>query len=120
LVDTQNEGIFSSGVHMSRRRRRKFTDEFKAETVKLIPKSGKTVAEVARELDLTESSVRNWVKQAEIDSGGGPPGALTTEEREERQPGGRGSPRRADPSALARLLGRAPVLVGGVGWACQP
>jgi transposase len=34
-------------------------------------------------LDLTESSVRNWLKQAEIDSGEGPPGALTTEEREE-------------------------------------
>jgi transposase len=83
LVDTRNEGIFSSGVHMSKRRRRKFTNEFKAETVKLILESGKTVAEFARELDLTESSVRNWVKQAEIDSGGGPPGALTTEEREE-------------------------------------
>ncbi len=68
---------------MSRRRRRKFTNEFKAETVKLILESGKTVAEVARELDLTESAVRNWVKQAEIDSGAGPPGALTTEEREE-------------------------------------
>jgi transposase len=69
LVDTRNEGIFSSGVHMSKRRRRKFTNEFKAETVKLILESGKTVAEL--------------VKQAEIDSGGGPPGALTTEEREE-------------------------------------
>ena len=68
---------------MSRRRRRKFTNEFKAETVKLILESGKTVAKVARELDLTESSVRNWLKQAEIDSGEGPPGALTTEEREE-------------------------------------
>ena len=49
---------------MSKRRRRKFTNEFKAETVKLILQSGKTVAEVARELDLTESSVRNWVKLA--------------------------------------------------------
>ena len=68
---------------MSKRRRRKFTNEFKAETVKLILESGKTVAKVARELDLTESSVRNWLKQAEIDSGEGPPGALTTEEREE-------------------------------------
>ena len=67
---------------MSKRRRRKFTNEFKAETVKLILESGKTVAEVARELDLTESSVRNWVKLVEIDSGGGPRGALTTDVRE--------------------------------------
>jgi len=68
---------------MSRRKRRKFTDEFKAETVKLIHESGKSISAVARELDLTESAIRHWVKQAEIDAGQGPPGALTTEEREE-------------------------------------
>ena len=50
---------------MSRRSRRKFTDEFKAETVKLIRESGRTVGSVARELDLTETAVRNWVKTAE-------------------------------------------------------
>jgi transposase len=38
---------------------------------------------VAEELDLTPSAVRQWVKQAEIDKGHGPPGALTTAEREE-------------------------------------
>lgn len=68
---------------MAKRKRRKFTDEFKVETVKLIQESGKTVAAVARELDLTETAVRRWVKQAEIDSGQGPAEALTTEEREE-------------------------------------
>jgi transposase-like protein len=50
---------------MSRRNRRKFTDEFKAETVKLIGESGRTVGSVARELDLTETAVRDWVKKAE-------------------------------------------------------
>jgi transposase len=50
---------------MSRRNRRKFTDEFKAETVKLIRESGRTVGSVARELDLTETAVRDWVKKAE-------------------------------------------------------
>ena len=50
---------------MTRRHRRKFTDEFKAETVKLIRESGRTVGSVARELDLTETAVRSWVKQAE-------------------------------------------------------
>ncbi len=50
---------------MGKRHRRRFTDEFKAETVKLIRESGRTVGSVARELDLTETAVRNWVKQAE-------------------------------------------------------
>ena len=49
---------------MSRRNRRKFTAEFKAETVKLIRESGRSVGSVARELDLTETAVRSWVKQA--------------------------------------------------------
>jgi len=50
---------------MGRRHRRKFTDEFKAETVKLIRESGRTVGSIARELEWTETAVRNWVKQAE-------------------------------------------------------
>jgi transposase len=66
-----------------RRQRRSFTDEFKAEVVKKVLSSGKTAGQVARELDLTETAVRHWVKQAEIDRGKGPPGALTTAEKEE-------------------------------------
>jgi transposase len=50
---------------MGRRHRRKFTDEFKSETVKLIRESGRSVGSVAMELDLTETAVRNWVKKAE-------------------------------------------------------
>ena len=50
---------------MGKRHRRKFTDEFKAQTVKLIRESGRTVASVARELDLTETAVRSWVKRAD-------------------------------------------------------
>ena len=68
---------------MSKRKRRSFTKEYKAEVVRLIRKSGKTVRAVSRELGLTETAVRRWVEQAEIDSGGGPAGALTTAEREE-------------------------------------
>ena len=68
---------------MGRPRRRRFTPEFKAETVRLIRETDKTVAAVARDLDLTETSVRNWVRQAEIDTGKGPAGALTSAEREE-------------------------------------
>jgi transposase-like protein len=68
---------------MARRARRKFTPEFKAQTVKLVRESGKTVGEVARELDLTETALRHWVQQADIDQGKGPEGALTTAEKEE-------------------------------------
>lgn len=67
---------------MPKRRRRKFTPEQKADAVRLVREVG-SLAQVARDLDLTESSLRNWVKQADIDEGQGPEGALTTEEREE-------------------------------------
>ena len=68
---------------MAKRKRRAFTDEYKAETVRLIRESGKSIAMVAQELGLTESAVRAWVRQVGIDAGHGPAGALTTEEREE-------------------------------------
>lgn len=68
---------------MAKRKRRAFTKEFKAGAVQLVRESGKSVGAVARELDLTETALRDWVRQAEIDAGGGTPGALTTEEREE-------------------------------------
>jgi transposase-like protein len=65
------------------RKRRSFSDEFKAETVRLVRDSGKSVGAIARELDLTETALRRWVQQAEIDAGRGAAGALTTSEREE-------------------------------------
>ena len=68
---------------MAKRKRRAFTKEFKAETVRLVRDSGKSVGAVARELDLTETALREWVRQAEVDAGRGTPGALTTAEREE-------------------------------------
>jgi transposase len=68
---------------MAKRKRRAFTGEFKAQAVRVVRESGKSIAVVARELDLTESALRAWVRQAAIDAGRGPAGALTTEEREE-------------------------------------
>ena len=67
---------------MSKKKRRRFTAEQKADAVRLVREVG-SVAQVARDLDLTETSLRNWVKQSEIDEGRGPEGALTTEEKEE-------------------------------------
>ena len=66
-----------------KRKRRKFSAEFKAETVRLVRDSDKSVTTIARELDLTETALRRWVQQAEVDAGRGAPGALTTSEREE-------------------------------------
>ena len=66
---------------MTTRRRRSFTPEFKAQTVELVRTSGKSVAEVCRDLDLTETAVRRWVAQADIDAGRRD--GLTTAEREE-------------------------------------
>ncbi len=64
------------------RRRRSFTPEFKAEVVALVRQPGNTVRGVAREMDLIESAVREWVKQAERDEGSLADG-LTTAERTE-------------------------------------
>jgi transposase len=64
------------------RRRRFFPPEYKAEVVELVRSTGKTVGQVARELDLTETAVREWVKRADLDAGRRTDG-LTTGERDE-------------------------------------
>lgn len=66
-----------------RRKRRAFTPEFKAEAVRLCRVGDRTIGQVAVDLDLTETALRDWVKRADIDAGNGPPEALTTSEREE-------------------------------------
>ena len=68
---------------MARRKRRKFTAQFKADAVRLVMTGGKSIGEVTAQFDLTETTLRDWVKRAEIDAGKGPPGALTTAERAE-------------------------------------
>jgi transposase len=62
--------------------RRFFPLEYKAEVVELLRTSGKSVGQVARELDLTETAVRQWVRQADLDAGRGSDG-LTSVERDE-------------------------------------
>jgi len=65
------------------RRRRKFSPEFKAETVRLVREGEKRATTVAKDLDLTVSAVLRWVREAEIEEGHGPAGALKRAEREE-------------------------------------
>ncbi|WP_422110794.1 transposase [Candidatus Synechococcus calcipolaris] len=70
-------------VQMSQKPRRTFTAEQKAQAVAIVQQSGKPISQVAQEMGLTESALRQWVKQATIDQGGGNQGALTTQERVE-------------------------------------
>ena len=64
------------------RRRRSFTPEFKSEVVALVRQPGNSAGSVAREMGLTDSAVREWVRQAERDEGVRADG-LTTAERAE-------------------------------------
>ena len=69
---------------MERRKRRSFTPEFMAEAVKLVREGSKSLPQVAKDLDLTESALRNWVREAEGGEDKNPAaGALTGAEREE-------------------------------------
>lgn len=51
------------------RPRRSFSREFKAEVVELVRQPGNTAGSVARDLNLTETAVRAWAKQADLDQG---------------------------------------------------
>ena len=67
----------------ARRKRRAFTPEFKAEAVRLCKVGDRSVRQIAKDLDLTETALREWVQRAAVDAGKGQPGAVTTEERSE-------------------------------------
>lgn len=68
---------------MTKKSRRYFTDEQKAEAVNIVQQSGKPVSQVAREMGLTESALRNWVKQSRIDAHPRREGELTSSEQQE-------------------------------------
>src|SRR5215218_3906696 len=77
LVETASGlvDIFPKGNTMSkamadtpkRRARQQFTDEFKTSAVRLVLDEGKTVSAAARDLDLTETALREWVRRAHAD-----------------------------------------------------
>ena len=66
----------------SRRPRRRFDDDFKAQAVRLVLDEGKSIGAVAGDLDLTETALRDWVHRARANRTRGRTG-LTTAEREE-------------------------------------
>lgn len=67
---------------VTRRRRRQFDDDFKAQAVRLVLDEGQSAGGVARDLDLTETALRRWVNRALAERTKGRTG-LTTGEREE-------------------------------------
>ena len=68
---------------MARRKKRKFSPEYKREVVELCLRGDRTIAQVSRDLDLTVSVVRSWVKKFDQSSEGGLTGRVTDSEKEE-------------------------------------
>ena len=65
------------------RARRSFTAQSKAEIVELCQRGDRSIGQVSRDFDLTETAVREWVRQAERDAGTRGEGGLTSQERQE-------------------------------------
>jgi len=68
---------------MGKKKRPTYTSEYKAEAVKLALSSDKSVSETARDIGISETALRRWIAQTEIDEGNNPSGPLTTAERKE-------------------------------------
>ena len=68
---------------MGKKKRPTYTSEYKAEAVKLALSGDKSIGETARDIGISETALRRWIAQAEIDGGNNPSGVLTTAERQE-------------------------------------
>jgi transposase len=58
-----------------------YPPEFRREAVQLARNADRSIAQVARDLGVSNQTLRNWIKQADVDAG--PREGLTTDEREE-------------------------------------
>ena len=68
---------------ITKRQRRTFTPEFKAEAVRLCKVGDRSITRVATDLNLDPTTLREWVHRADIDGCKSPTGELTTDERAE-------------------------------------
>jgi transposase len=59
----------------------RYPPEFKSEAVRLVRSSGRSIPQIAKGLGISDNTLRNWAKQADIDEGRRE--GLTTQEREE-------------------------------------
>jgi transposase len=71
----------TKGVHKVPGARPSYPPQFKREAIQLVQSSGRSISQVANDLGVSGTSLRNWVKQSEIDQGERE--GLTTEERDE-------------------------------------
>ena len=65
------------------RTHRPYPPEFRAEAVRLARSSDQSIPALAADLGVSSEALRHWLRQADADAGQGPPGALTTDERDE-------------------------------------
>ena len=63
------------------RSRPPYPEQFRREAVELVRTSGRSIKEIAGDLGVTQQSLRNWVKQQEVDVGTRP--GISSDEREE-------------------------------------
>lgn len=56
-----------------------YPEEFRAEAVRLVRTSGETIAQIAKDLGISDQTLRNWVRQADVDDGKA--NGLSTDER---------------------------------------
>lgn len=77
------------------RPRREFTPEFKADAIAMVNDLGKSRAEVARDLDINESTLGRWVAKANGTEGTGSGSARRTPD-----------PDSGDPTEMAKEIAR--------------
>lgn len=63
------------------RSRPPYPPEFRAEAVRLVKTSGEPIGQIAKDLGVSDQTLRNWVAQDDVDAGKRP--GLTSEERAE-------------------------------------
>lgn len=70
---------------MTQKIRRQFSDEFKADAVRLVTEQGYRVSEAARNLDVSTGVLSRWIQEARDQGEQMPKGKQTTEQEEIRQ-----------------------------------
>ena len=63
------------------RTRPPYPPEFRAEAIRLVKSSGESIGQIAKDLGVSDQTLRNWVNQADVDDGKRE--GLTSEERAE-------------------------------------